>query len=249
MAKLVSPISKEIVVSENIPKRGRPAKNAPVYDDDNNLIITSEERETINEIVEDIRHTAKKVEALMVSAAQNYFNLGEILERASKKATCSMTAAKYEAKTGIPARMVSTAFKIYKEFANNPDGLTGLTMREIAMRIGEKKESDEGETSPVQYNLPEGQFLKNFNEDFGMPTISGVDLQKYRLHTDIQSGKFFLLSKDSGAAIPMGSLLVDQPHTDSMKTAYQKLMLETQCLLERYYALIEQEEKNDQDLR
>ena len=74
MAKLVSPISKEIVVSENIPKRGRPAKNAPVYDDDNNLIITSEERETINEIVEDIRHTAKKVEALMVSAAQNYFN-------------------------------------------------------------------------------------------------------------------------------------------------------------------------------
>ena len=63
MAKLVSPISKEIVVSENIPKRGRPAKNAPVYDDDNNLIITSEERETINEIVEDIRHTAKKVEA------------------------------------------------------------------------------------------------------------------------------------------------------------------------------------------
>ena len=144
MAKLVSPISKEIVVSENIPKRGRPAKNAPVYDDDNNLIITSEERETINEIVEDIRHTAKKVEALMVSAAQNYFNLGEILERASKKATCSMTAAKYEAKTGIPARMVSTAFKIYKDFANNPDGLTGLTMREIAMRIGEKRNRTKG---------------------------------------------------------------------------------------------------------
>lgn len=246
MAKLVSPISKEIVVSENIPKRGRPAKNAPVYDDDNNLIITSEERETINEIVEDIRHTAKKVEVLMVSAAQNYFNLGEILERASKKATCSMTAAKYEAKTGIPARMVSTAFKIYKEFANNPDGLTGLTMREIAMRIGEKKESDEGETSPVHYNLPEGQ-QNSFNEDFGLPTASGELLEKYRLHTDYESGRFFLLSKGSPAAIPMGSLVVDQPHTEAMKAAYRELMTETQCLLERYYALIEQEEKNGQE--
>lgn len=240
MAKLVSPISKEIVVSENIPKRGRPAKNAPVYDDDNNLIITSEERETINAIVDDIKHATKKAETLLLSAAQNYFDLGMILDRAARKATCSMTTAKYEAKTGIPARMVSTAFKVYSKFADNPDSIKGLTMREVAMFIGEKKESDGGETSPVQYNLPEGQFLKNFNEDFGMPTISGVDLQKYRLHTDIQSGKFFLLSKDSGAAIPMGSLLVDQPHTDTMKTAYQKLMLETQCLLERYYALIEQ---------
>ena len=240
MAKLVSPISKEIVVSENIPKRGRPAKNAPIYDDDNNLIITSEERETINEIVDDIKHATKKAETLLLSAAQNYFDLGMILDRAARKATCSMTTAKYEAKTGIPARMVSTAFKVYSKFADNPDSIKGLTMREVAMFIGEKKESDGGETSPVQYNLPEGQFLKNFNEDFGMPTISGVDLQKYRLHTDIQSGKFFLLSKDSGAAIPMGSLLVDQPHTDTMKTAYQKLMLETQGLLERYYALIEQ---------
>ena len=96
MAKLINPLSGETsIVPELAPRRGRPAKNAPVYDDDNNLIITSEERETINEIVEDIRHTAKKVEALMVTAAQNYFNLGEILERASKKATCSMTAAKY----------------------------------------------------------------------------------------------------------------------------------------------------------
>ena len=117
MTKLINPLSGESsIVPELAPK------NAPVYDDDNNLIITSEERETINEIVEDIRHTEKKVEALMVSAAQNYFNLGEILERASKKATCSMTAAKYEAKTGIPARMVSTAFKIYKEMSGGRHG-------------------------------------------------------------------------------------------------------------------------------
>lgn len=240
MAKLVSPISKEIMVSENIPKRGRPAKNAPVYDDDNNLIITSEERETINEIVEDIRHTAKKVEALMVSAAQNYFNLGEILERASKKATCSMTAAKYEAKTGIPARMVSTAFKIYKEFANNPEGLTGLTMREIAMRIGEKKESDEGETSPVQYNLPEGQLGYTGDYDFGLPTMSGIELSSYRLHADTKNGNFFLLSKKDKIPIPIGGLTVDQPHNDTMKAAYNELLNQTQCALERYYALIEQ---------
>lgn len=190
--------------------------------------------------MDDIRHTAKKVEALMVSAAQNYFNLGEILERASKKATCSMTAAKYEAKTGIPARMVSTAFKIYKEFANNPDGLTGLTMREIAMRIGEKKESDEGETSPVQYNLPEGQLEYTGDYDFGLPTMSGIELSSYRLHADTKNGNFFLLSKKDKIPIPIGGLTVDQPHNETMKAAYNELMNQTQCALERYYALIEQ---------
>ena len=241
MAKLINPLSGETsIVPELAPRRGRPAKNAPVYDDDNNLIITSEERETINEIVEDIRHTAKKVEALMVSAAQNYFNLGEILERASKKATCSMTAAKYEAKTGIPARMVSTAFKIYKEFANNPDGLTGLTMREIAMRIGEKKESDEGETSPVHYNLPEGQLEYTGDYDFGLPTMSGIELSSYRLHADTKNGNFFLLSKKDKIPIPIGGLTVDQPHNDTMKAAYNELLFQTQCALEHYYALIEQ---------
>jgi len=241
MAKLINPLSGETsIVPELAPRRGRPAKNAPVYDDDNNLIITSEEREAINEIVEDIRHTAKKVEALMVSAAQNYFNLGEILERASKKATCSMTAAKYEAKTGIPARMVSTAFKIYKEFANNPDGLTGLTMREIAMRIGEKKESDEGETSPVHYNLPEGQLEYTGDYDFGLPTMSGIELFSYRLHADTKNGNFFLLSKKDKIPIPIGGLTVDQPHNDTMKAAYNELLVQTQCALERYYALIEQ---------
>lgn len=241
MAELINPLSgAKSIVPELAPKRGRPAKNAPVYDDDNNLIITSEERETINGIVEDIRHTAKKVEALMVSAAQNYFNLGEILERASKKSTCSMTAAKYEAKTGIPARMVSTAFKIYKEFANNPEGLNGLTMRELAMRIGEKKESDKGETSPVQYNLPEGQLEYSNEFDFGLPTLSGIELTNYRLHADTKSGNFFLLSKKDKLPIPVGGLTVDQPHNETMKAAYNELLDQTQCALERYYALIEQ---------
>ena len=247
MAKLVSPISKEIVVSENIPKRGRPAKNAPVYDDDNNLIITSEERETINEIVEDISRSVKKVESIIRSAAVNYCCLGSMLYQASCKATCTMTAARYEAKTGIPARMVSTAMKVYKKFGNNPEALAELSMREVAMLIGEKKDAQNGgETSTVHYNLPEGQ-QNSFNEDFGLPTASGELLEKYRLHTDYESGRFFLLSKGSPAAIPMGSLVVDQPHTEAMKAAYRELMTETQCLLERYYALIEQEEKNGQE--
>ena len=245
MAELINPLSGEKAELPELPKRGRPAKNAPIYDDDRNIIITSEEHETINNIVDEITHSSKKVEQLVRSTARNYLCLGSMLYKASSKATCTMTAAKYEAKTGIPARMVSTAMKVFKKFANNPEAIDGLTMREIAMLIGDKKESlDGGETSLVKYNLPEGQ-QNLFNEDFGLPTASGVTLEKYRLHTDIPSGKFFLLAKDSPSAIPMGSLVVDQPHTESMRDAYQKLMLETQCLLERYYALIEQGGNNE----
>ena len=136
--------------------------------------------------------------------------------------------------------MVSTAFKIYKEFANNPEGLNGLTMRELAMRIGEKKESDKGETSPVQYNLPEGQLEYSNEFDFGLPTLSGIELTNYRLHADTKSGNFFLLSKKDKLPIPVGGLTVDQPHNETMKAAYNELLDQTQCALERYYALIEQ---------
>lgn len=241
MAKLVSPISKEIVVSENIPKRGRPAKNAPVYDDDRNIIITSEEHETINNIVDEITHSAKKVEQLVRSTARNYLFLGSMLYKASSKATCTMTAAKYEAKTGIPARMVSTAMKVFKKFANNPEAIDGLTMREIAMLIGDKKESlDGGETSLVKYNLPEGQLEYTGDYDFGLPTMSGIELSSYRLHADTKNGNFFLLSKKDKIPIPIGGLTVDQPHNDTMKAAYNELLVQTQCALERYYALIEQ---------
>lgn len=241
MTKLVSPISKEIVVSENIPKRGRPAKNAPVYDDDNNLIITSEERETINGIVEDISRSVKKVESIIRSAAVNYCCLGSMLYQASCKATCTMTAAKYEAKTGIPARMVSTAMKVYKKFGNNPEALAELSMREVAMLIGEKKDAQNGgETSTVHYNLPEGQLEYSNEFDFGLPTLSGIELTNYRLHADTKSGNFFLLSKKDKLPIPVGGLTVDQPHNETMKAAYNELLDQTQCALERYYALIEQ---------
>ena len=40
--------------------------------------------------------------------------------------------------------------------------------------------------------------------------------------------------------IPVGGLTVDQPHNETMKAAYNELLDQTQCALERYYALIEQ---------
>lgn len=240
MAELINPLSGEKAELPDLPKRGRPAKNAPIYDDDRNIIITSEEHEAINEIVENISRSVKKVETIFRNAAVNYCCLGSMLYKASCKATCVMTAARYEAKTGIPARMVSTAMKVYKKFGNNPEALEKLTMREVAMLIGEKKESDEGETSPVHYNLPEGQLEYTGDYDFGLPTMSGIELSSYRLHADTKNGNFFLLSKKDKIPIPIGGLTVDQPHNDTMKAAYNELLVQTQCALERYYALIEQ---------
>lgn len=237
MAELINPLSGEKSIT--VAKRGRPAKNAPVYDDDGNMILSSEERETVNNILEDIKHTGRKVEALMISAAKSYFALGEILDQAARKATCTMTASKYEVKTGIPARMVTTSLKIYKRFCDNPDALEGLTMREVAMLIGEKKGVEDKAAGGVQYSLPDGQLEMIGAEDFGLPTLSGVNLEKYRLHTDMEHGKFYLLSKIDKIPIPMGSLTVDQPRNEVMKSAYNQLMQETQCLLERYYSLIE----------
>lgn len=239
MAELINPLSGERTAP--IVKRGRPAKNAPVYDDSGILILSSEERERVNDILDEIKHNGRKVEALLISTARNYFDMGEILDNAARKATCSMSASKYEELTGIPSRMVSNALKVYRKFCDNPEAIDGLSMREVAMLIGEKKGGEEKDgDGPVQYSLPDGQLENIGAEDFGLPTMSGVALEKYRVHTDLKSGKFFLLSRKDKIPIPMGSISVDQPKNDSMKVAYQQLMEQTQCLIERYYALIEQ---------
>lgn len=225
------------------PRRGRPSKTAPVYDENGVMLLSSEQRERINELVTGIRTDGEKVHKLLISAAQKHFQLGEILCDVERKSVGKMTVAKYEEITGIPSRLVSTAMKVYKHFANNPEALDGLSMRDVAMLICEKKE-DAGKTAThVQYSLPSNDDnAELINESFGLPTLSGVSLNNYRLHGDKKSGTLYLLGRGTTAAIPIASLTVGQPQDATAEDAYNDLMNGVQEALERYYSVLEQNE-------
>lgn len=241
---LISPISDESTDNVLAPKRGRPAKNAAVYSENGSVLVTEEQRDMLNELVSGISKDGEKIQKLLLSAAQKYFAIGKIFYQVTLKADSHTftSAVWFEEKCGVPARVGRTAKKIYDRFADNPEALETMTMREVTMLISEKPEKSAGEvTSPVKYALPvNGCGISE--EDFGLPTLSGVQLNQYRFRADSHDGKLYLLSKKYGSAIPVCSLTPEQPRTPDMQTAYNALLEKTQMALEEYYSLIEESE-------
>lgn len=231
-----------------VAKRGRPAKNAVIYDDDRNMIITEAEHEEINQLVDDIKAKTVKLQKILCSGAKAYFRIGEILKAAEKRSTCKMTAKVYSEKTGVPERMVSTAIRIYRNFADNPEALEGMSIRSAAMLICPSDEKKDGaEQVSFMPELPQGQ-LPDYSEDFGLPTSSGVDLHRFRLRADLRERKMYLLRKGCHGAFPIMEFSVEEPKNDTMQMAYNKFVDEVQKATERYYGVVEQltdEEEED----
>ena len=233
----------EIAVS----KRGRPAKNAVIYDDDRNMIITEAEHEEINQLVDDIKAKTVKLQKILCSGAKAYFRIGELLKAAEKRSTCRMTAKVYSDKTGVPERMVSTAIKIYKNFADNPEALEGISIRAAAMLVCPPDDKEDGpEQVTFMPELPKGQ-LPDYSEDFGLPTASGIDLQRFRLRADLHERKMYLLRKGCPGAFPIMEFSVEEPKNDTMQIAYDKFVDEVQKATERYYGIVEQLTDREED--
>ena len=223
-----------------VAKRGRPAKNAVIYDDDRNMIITEAEHEEINQLVDDIKAKTVKLQKILCSGAKAYFRIGQLLKAAEKRSTCRMTAKVYSEKTGVPERMVSTALKIYNNFADNPEALEGMTIRAAAMLVCPPDDKKDG-PEQVSYmpELPKGQ-LHDYSEDFGLPTSSGIDLQRFRLRADLHERKMYLLRKGYPGAFPIMEFSVEEPKNDTMQMAYNRFVDEVQKATEKYYGVVEQ---------
>lgn len=238
---MTSPLGEDIEPVEiAVAKRGRPAKNAVIYDDDRNMIITEDEHEEINQLVDDIKAKTVKLQKILCSGAKAYFRIGELLKMAEKRSTCRMTAKVYSEKTGVPERMVSTAIKIYKNFADNPEALEGMSIRAAAMLVCPPDDKEDGpEQVSFMPELPKGQ-LPDYSEDFGLPTASGIDLQRFRLRADLHERKMYLLRKGCPGAFPIMEFSVEEPKNDTMQMAYDKFVDEVQKATERYYGIVEQ---------
>ena len=136
--------------------------------------------------------------------------------------------------------MVLDATKIYKGFKDNREALEGMAVSTALAFLREQKKVEKGEK--VQYSLPAGQIGFDEEDSFGMPTISGIELNTYRFRTS-KDGKFYLLHKGFPTAIPVASVTVDQPKTPAQQMAYDNMMAQTQKAFEEYYATIEAEQE------
>ena len=234
MSELLNPLM------ENLPKRGRPSKTAAVYIN-NVLIATEAEREEINSLANQIDISITKAKKHITDAVISHFDLGAIIEtKILPRRSGKCTANDKDEKIQLSAKMVLDATKIYKGFKDNREALEGMAVSTALAFLREQKKVEKGEK--VQYSLPAGQIGFDEEDSFGMPTISGIELNTYRFRTS-KDGKFYLLHKGFPTAIPVASVTVDQPKTPAQQMAYDNMMNQTQKAFEEYYATIEAEQE------
>lgn len=244
---LISPLNNENSEPVIAPKRGRPAKNAAVYDTDGNLFISEERHEELNELAARISHSVEKVEAILRNSAYDYFRIGEILQEALNNAVGPVTWSDIAGKLGIPEKMLKTGKKVYKEFANNPEALGGMNLRDVTLLIAEKKaKEEESEENMVKYALPKDQqgplSEEQIARKFALPTLSGVQLKRHRMHFDRQNGLLYVLAAGVSHAVSVCSLTAELPKTPDMELAYTAMEDKVQTVIEEYYSLIEESE-------
>ena len=232
MSELLNPLM------ENTPRRGRPSKTAAIYID-GALIVTESEREQINSLANQIDTDITKIKKHMQTAVLAHYDLGEIIEckilpRWIGKSTAQDVANKLQ----IPASLVLNASKIFKGFRNNPEMLEGMAVSAALSFLREKRKAEKMEK--IQYALPNNQLGYAEEEFFGLPTLSGITLDTYRVRNG-NDGKLYLLHKGIPTAIPVASVTVDQPKTPNQELAYKRMLEKTQTAFEEYYSVIEQE--------
>lgn len=221
-------------------KRGRPSKSGPVLID-GLVVITAEERERLNELAFDIKSDGEKIHRLMMKAARRHYEMGKILDAGIGKMRGLPTMAKLEQATGLSHHMCSTALKIYKHFKDAPELLEGLTMRDVAALISPPKEKGE-KTHKPDYALPSGQ-LEFCEDSFGLPTLSGINMNNYRI-VDGDQGRLYVLKRGVNIPVPVSQMTINPPDKDDvvMSEAYRELMNTTQCALEKYFSVMEAQE-------
>ena len=236
MSELLNPLM------ENTPRRGRPSKTAAVYID-GVLIVKESEREEINNLAAQIDTSITKAKKHITDAVVSHFALGEIIEtKILPRWVGKCTAQEVAEKIQIPAKVVLDSAKIYKGFKDNREALEGMAVSTALAFLREQKKVEK--TEQVQYALPSGQVGYDEDESFGLPTMSGITLNTYRLRA--KDGKFYLLHKGFPTAIPVATLTVDQPKSPSQQMAYDNMMTQTQKAFEEYYATIEAESEEEE---
>lgn len=220
-------------------KRGRPSKNAAVYIG-GVLAIKEEERVYINSIIKDVALKLSEAEEKIKGIVKNYYLIGKFLYE-DVQPRCRFKDAEIAEELKCSVTFIRRGIIIYKFFRNCPESLEGLGLNEALVFIRETKHKEKKEV--IQYALPKDD-EDVCSQEFGLPTLSGIRLNNYRLKAS-EDGNLYLLQKGISAAIPVANITVLSPKTTGQEMAYKKMMEKTQKAFEEYYSVIERETEGE----
>lgn len=221
--------------------KGRPAKDAAVYIG-GVLVMSSADHGKFNTLAGELIKDGKKLEELVFSAVKKHFALGKIVSAAAEKLPRGFTNKDLAEALKVPAGTIGTSYRVYRKFKDCPEALEGLTLRDVAALISDRKPAEGAGRERVEYSLPVGQ-LEDLSDSFGLPTLSGVRLESHRLRYN--QGEFYLIRKGFNVPLPVVRMTVEQPRSESMEGAFSLMRDEVQKALERYYKACEDAEEEE----
>lgn len=221
--------------------KGRPAKDAAVYIG-GVLVMSSADHGKFNALAGELVKDGKKLEELVFSAVKKHFALGKIVSTAAEKLPRGFTNKDLAEALKVQSGVIGTSYRVYKKFMDCPEALEGLTLRDVAALISDRKPAEGAGREKIEYSLPVGQ-LEDLSDSFGLPTLSGVRLESHRLRYN--QGEFYLIRKGFNVPLPVVRMTVEQPRSESMEGAFSLMRDEVQKALERYYKACEDAEEEE----
>ena len=219
----------------------RPRANSAPTVIDGQVFCTAEEREELYEICERLSKTGQKIVELTKSAALDYFKIGEWLWK--KLEQLPRTTSMKDLMRALPDEIhlsydtVCRAIKIYRSFADRPELLSDLTLREVMKIITGAKQQEKKASSYITQEDEEAQLEFDAEEFFALPTLSGVQLDNMRFAT--QDNELYVIRKGFGRAEPIAIFYESVPEDKELQTAYNRMMNNIQREAEKYFATVE----------
>jgi len=210
-------------------------------------ILGIREKNKLDAIFAEIAAYEKEASKLLAKTALAYFNAGNILfgkikqwnDRERGLSTRSVAEV-----TGYPERRVMIALKIYKHFANNPEALKDLALRDALRLIAPPPPAGEEGYNRADLGGDPGQMKFDFGELFEVPAAGNLSLKNYRTVGDRLSDIIVVRRTNDNLLISkrFAHFAEDIPQDAELRHAYKIMSQKTQAAIEDYLAAVEQEE-------
>jgi hypothetical protein len=210
-------------------------------------MIGVRESNKLTAIFAEITEYEKEATKLISKTARAYYNAGNILAGVLRKwdfEKNKLSAKTISEVTGFPERRITIALKIFKHFENNPDALSGLTMRDALKLIAPPPPAGEEGYNRVDLGGDPGQMKFDFEELFEVPAAANQTLQNYRTVGELVSEIIVVRRTKDGGLISkrFAHFMEDVPQNPLLRHAYKTMSQKTQAAIEDYLAALEQEE-------
>lgn len=209
---------------------------------DGHVFLSAEKRKKIKDKLKEIYESFTTISLLMKNTVCRYYEIGAILKEAEWEMTANkgaITNEKIALALDLDFAIVAKARKIFKKYEHCPELLENLTMEDAFKSVKKEALPEPEEKQKVEYMHPAQQDFSDVEESFAFPTLSGVHMNRYRIR--FTDGKMYLLQKGYNGAVPLATIIVDQPKNPEMKMSYSEMEKEIQIAVEKYYAVVEKD--------